>query len=480
MKAWEDLVGTALLGTRRRSLDMSGLPPEVREVAGKTEDQADAVLATAALLTNYRRAGRLPVANARREEPAKPDGRAYVPPLARERLARLLHANRPELLEEWLHTVAGRGFGVSPELLPALADAARARVSLRAPLAEVAGPVGAWLGTRNTDWAFLVAEVEDDSDDAWQFGTPARRQAWFERALAQDPAAARAALTATWRTEPADLRTVFLTVLGRHLTRDDEPFLDAALSDRAAAVRDTAMRLLGGLPDTELGKRMAARLRECVTVHSRSLRADVLQITLPGPDDSLVRDGVRVPHGPGQDTARLRAIIAATPLAFWAEFGTPGDLVGMLVEGCPLAVVRESWATAAIRQRDEAWAQALVEAEPGGRATAALVGVLAPEKQAATVAKLARGLKVEALTRLILDLPQPWSEELGRVLLDWVGAQQDHRLVAHAAALIAKAVPPACLRHRLSMVPQPGEAAPWRRAVAETLTFRREMHEELS
>ncbi|MGW4487085.1 DUF5691 domain-containing protein [Amycolatopsis sp. NPDC004368] len=480
MKPWEDLVGTALLGTRRRKPDPSGLPAEVRELVGRTEDQADAVLATAALLTNYRRAGRVPVAGARREEPARAEERPFVSPPARERLARLLHANRPELLEEWLQTAAARGLRVGPELVPALADAAKARVSLRAPLAEVAGTIGAWLGERNPDWAFLVADVEDDTDDAWQFGTPARRQAWFERALAKDPAAARTALAATWRTEPADLRAAFLATLGRHLTRDDEPFLDAALSDRAAAVRDTAVRLLGGLHDTGLGKRMAARLRECVAVRSRALRADVLEVTLPGPDDTLVRDAVRVPHGPGQDTARLRAIIAATPLAFWAEFGSPGDLVGMLVEGCPLAAVRESWAAAAIRQRDEAWAQALVEAEPGSRATAALVGVLAPGKQAATVAKLARGLKVEALTRLILDLPQPWPEELGRVLLDWVAAQQDHRLVAHAAALIAKAVPPACLRHRLSVIPQPGEAAPWRRAVAETLTFRRDMHEELS
>ncbi|QRP49019.1 DUF5691 domain-containing protein [Amycolatopsis sp. FDAARGOS 1241] len=480
MKAWEDLVGTALLGTRRRALDPSGLPDAVRAVARGPGDQADAVLTTAALLTNYRRAGRQPLTGIRREEPAKPDARPFVPPLARERLARLVHTNRPELLEEWLQTAARRGFRVAPEQIPVLADAARARVALRAPLAELAGPVGAWLGERNSDWAFLVAVADDAGDDAWQYGTPAQRQAWLERALAKEPAAAREALTATWRSEPADLRATFLTLLGGHLTPDDERFLDAALGDRAAAVRDTAVRLLGALPGTGFGERMAARLRQCVTVRQRSRRAGVLVFTPPGADETLVRDGVRVPHGPGQDTARLRAIVAATPLAFWAEFGTPADLVGLLVEGAPLAVIRESWATAAIRQRDEAWAQALVEAEPGSRGTAALIGVLPPAKQAATVAKLARGLKIEALTRLILDLPQPWPEELGRVLLDWVAAQQDHRLVAHAAALIAKAVPPACLRHRLTAIPHPGEAAPWRRGVAETLTFRREMHEELS
>ncbi|MDT8915321.1 DUF5691 domain-containing protein [Amycolatopsis sp. PS_44_ISF1] len=483
MKAWDDLVGTALLGTRRRALDPAGQPPAIRKLAEGAQDPADGVLTAAALLTNYRRAGRRPVPGARRVEPAEPDGRPFVPPPARERLARLRQANRPELLEEWLRAVAAAGFRVPPEQLPPLAESARARVSLRAPLAAVAGAVGTWLGERNPDWAFLVATVingTDGTDDAWQFGTPARRQAWFARALAEDPDAARAALEATWSSEPADLRAVFLGLLGEHLADRDEPFLDAALADRAAGVRDTATHLLGRLPGADLGRRMAARLQRHVTVHSRVLRADVLRFTPPEPDETLPRDGVRVPHGPDQGTGRLRAIISATPLDFWARFAAPADLVGMLVEGCPLPVLRESWATAAIRQRDQAWAQALVEAEPGGRSTAALVGVLAPQRQAATVAKLARGLKVEALTRLILDLPQPWPEELGRVLLDWVAAQQDHRLVAHAATLIAKAVPPACLGHRLAVIPQPGEAAPWRRAVAETLTFRREMHEELS
>lgn len=480
MKAWENLVSTALLGTRRRTLDRTGQPAAIRALTESTRDSADGVLTAAALVTNYRRAGRLPLPGARREDPAAPDGRPLVPPVARERLARLLHVNRPELLEEWLNAVAAAGFRVPPDQVPQLAERARSRVPLRVPLAAVAGAVGTWLGERNPDWAFLVATVADDNDDAWQFGTPARRQAWLARALAEDPDTARAALAATWRSEPADQRAVFLGLLGGHLTEEDEPFLDAALAERAAGVRETATHLLGRLPEADLGRRMAARLQDCVTVRSRELRADVLQLTLPEADDTLLRDGVRVPHGPDQGIGRLRAIISATPLGFWAKFGTPADLVGMLVEGCPLPVLRDSWATAAIRQGDEAWAQALVEAEPGGRSTAALIGVLAPQRQAATVAKLARGLKVEALTRLILDLPQPWPEELGRVLLDWVAAQQDHRLVAHAATLIAKAVPPACLGHRLAVIALPGEAAPWRRAVAETLTFRREMHEELS
>ncbi|GAA3580051.1 DUF5691 domain-containing protein [Amycolatopsis ultiminotia] len=479
MTAWDEVVGAVLLGTRRRPVDLTGLPDGVRRLAETRDEPAEQALVAAAAFTGYRRAGWQALAGVRPEEPAAADGRALLPSAARERLVRLESAHRPELLEEWLHAVASRGLRIPPEQLPALADAARARVSLRAPLAEVAGALGTWLGQRNPEWAFLVATDAGDAD-AWQFGNSAQRQAWLARTLRTDPGLARETLESTWRTEPADLRATFLTLLGEHLTDADEPFLEAALGDRAAGVREIALRLFGRFPRSAFGERMAARLRACVTVRTRALRADVLEFSPPEPDEAMPRDGIRVPPGPGQGTARLRALIASAPLRFWAAFGTPGELAGMLVEGPPLHAVRESWATAALRQHDEGWAQALVEAEPGGRATAALIGVLSPDQQAATVAKLARSLPIESLTRLILDLPRPWPVPLGQVLLDWVAAQPDHRLVAHAAALVAKAVPPECLGHPLAEVPPPGEAVPWLRAVAETLTFRREMHEELS
>ncbi|MFF0147533.1 hypothetical protein ATK36_6133 [Amycolatopsis sulphurea] len=479
MTSWNEVVGAVLLGTRRRSADLTGLPKGIRELARRRETPAEQALVAAAVVTGYRRAGQRAHAAVHPLEPAPPDGREMVSPQARERLVRLLPANRPELLEEWLHAVAARRLRVPAEHLPALADAARSRVSLRVPLAEVAGATGAWLGGHNPEWAFL-ASAEDDTAGAWQFGTSAQRQAWFARALRTDPEQARQALHGTWSTEPAELRAAFLTLLGEHLAASDEPFLETALGDRAAGVRDIALRLSGRFPRSAVGERMAARLAGCVTVHTRTLRADVLRFTLPEPDDTLPGDGIRIPPGPSQGTARLRALIAATPLRFWDRLGTPGELAGMLVEGVPRNPVREGWATAALRQRDEGWAQALVEAEPGGRATAELVGVLSPDGQAATVAKLTRGLPIETLTRLILDLPRPWSPQLGRVLLGWVAEQPDHRLVAHAATLVAKAVPPACLDHPLAAVPPLGEAVPWRRTVAETLLFRREMHEELS
>lgn len=461
MKAWEDVVGTALLGTRRRTLDPATQPAAVRQLVADRGEPADQLLTAAAVLTTYRRAGKRPLADVRPLPVATPDERPFVPPPARERLARLLAASHPDLLLEWLGIVAGTSYRVPPETLPLLAEAARSKAALRGPLVTVAGPVGAWLGQRNPDWAFLSAPAEE-SGDVWQYGSLAQRRRWLAARLTEDPDAAREALTGSWKSEPADIRSDFLGVLAPHVRAGDEAFLEAALSDRAAAVRERAADLLGRLPGTRYGQQMAERLRPLVRRRGR-----VLEVSLP-------------PGERGEGTVRLRTLIAAAPLAFWTEFGPPAEVVRMTVEGCPSGVLRDSWAAAALRQRDETWAQALIGADPGGRTTPPLLGVLSPASQAATVGHLVGRLPTESFARLVHELPRPWTKELGTALLDWIARQDDHRLVSHAAVVIARAVPAECLRHPLATTRLTMDTGPWRRALTETLNFRREMYEELA
>ncbi len=467
MKAWEDLVGAALLGTRRREPDLGAAPPQVRELAARP-DKAEELLTAAALLTGYRRAGRRALAEVRPLPVAAADERPFVPAPARERLARLLAASHPDLLEEWLRILADTPYRIPPEILPALAEAARTKTTLRVPLAAVAGPVGAWLADRNPDWKFLAAPAEEAAD-VWQFGSLAQRRRWLARKLADDPEGAREALGTSWRSEPAEVRADFLGVLAGHLSSADEPFLETALNDRAAAVRDRAADLLGRLPGTRFGQRMAERLRPLVARRKRA----VLEFTLPGDE---AHDGLR---GSGEGNVRLRTIVAATPLSFWSEFGPPSDVVRMQVEGCAAGVLRDGWATAALRQRDEAWAQALIGADPGGRTTAPLLAMLTTS-QSSTIAHLVSRLQTESFARLVHELPRPWSPALGTALLDWIARQGDQRLVSHAAVVIARAVPPECLGHPLATTRLTLEAGPWRRALTETLNFRREMYEELA
>ena len=466
---WDELVSAALLGTQRRLLDPAALPAAVRPlVAGEPET---ALLTAAAVLANYRRAGMRPLRPDARLPVAERDERPLVPPAARRRLRRL----PAELLVEWLRAVHATGMRVPPEHLPALADAARTRGALRAPLAAVAGAAGSWLGAHNPAWSFLASAVPGATgDEAWEYGNPLQRREWLDRTLDDDPAAARAALAATWASEPAGARTGFLEVLGEHLTGADEPFLETALDDRAAQVRESAAALLAGLP----GSRLAARMRERA---GRLVRrdGDGLVVTLPDPDDpALVRDAA----GARQPADLLGAVVAATPLAHWAPHGTPARLLALPVTGADPRVLRTGWTTATEWQRDPDWAVAvLAAADPRtvDGTVGAMVRLLPARAHRDAVGLLARTLGPQAMAAAVSRLPAPWSGELGTAVLDWLATHPGNRGLGTAARAAAVRVPRACLRHPIATAPLPAGPAPWWRELAATLTFRREMHEEL-
>jgi hypothetical protein len=472
VSAWDDLVSAALLGTQRRRIDPAGLPAAVRPlVAGEPEV---ALLTAAAVLTNYRRAGYTPARPDKRLPVAERDDRPLVPPAARRRLLRL----PAELLGEWLQAVHGKGMRLPPEHLPALAETARTRPALRAPLVAVAGPAGSWLGERNPAWSFLVSAVPGATgDEVWEYGNPLQRREWLARVLVDDPVAARAALTVTWAREPAGDRAELLGLLGEHLVPEDEPFLEAALDDRAGQVRETAAELLARLP----GSRLALRMRERA---GRLVRRDGegLAVTLPDAGDlALLRDtgGVRHP------AELLQRIIGATPLDHWAQFGTPEQVLAMPVTGSDRSVLRAGWAVAAGRQRDAGWIAAILTgvltgAEPA-RIDAVMenVRLLPAQLQQTVIAVLAAKLPPQSMASAVSQLPPPWSPELGTAVLDWLATHPGNRGLGAAARAAGRNVPLGCLRHPIATAPLPVGAAPWWRELATTLTFRREMHEEL-
>jgi hypothetical protein len=466
MSAWEDLVSAALLGTQRRRLDPAGLPAPVRPLVAEAPEEA--LLTAAAVLANYRRAGRAPTLPDSRMPVAERDGRPLVPPVARRRLPRV----PAELLAEWLQAVHAKGMRVPPERLPALAEAARTRPALRAPLAAVAGPAGSWLGERNPEWSFLVAAREEQ---AWEYGGPLQRREWLRRTLTADPGAARAALASAWTREPAGDRADFLAVLGEHLDPADEPFLEVALDDRAGQVRETAAELLARLP----GSRLAGRMRERA---ARFVRHDGERwaVTLPDPADAdLLRDtgGVRHP------AELLRRIIGATPLDHWARYGTPEQAIVLPVIGSDPGTLRAGWVLAAGRQRDALWGAALLTAaDPAAidGTVIQMVRLLPARLHGPAVAVLAAKLSPQTMASAVALLPAPWTAELGTAVLDWLTAHPGNRGLGGAARAAGRTVPLSCLRHPIAMAALPVGAAPWWRELAATLTFRREMHEELS
>ena len=161
--------------------------------------------------------------------PAEDDERPVAPGAG---LRMMLEGDHPSLLPEWLALVAERGLRPPPELVPDLLDHAAGDASLHAAVGAAAGPLGYWLAERAPRWAF-VRGAAGDADAVWADGEQAERRALLERLRRSDPAAARALLERTFAEETWEDRAAFVATLAHGLSDADEPFLEAALDDRA-------------------------------------------------------------------------------------------------------------------------------------------------------------------------------------------------------------------------------------------------------
>jgi Family of unknown function (DUF5691) len=467
VKGWDGLVSSALLGTDRRPARFEELPEAVQERLGE-----GGLLDAAALATVYKRAGRKPLRDLDPLPAAPGEDRPLPRPVAIRRLAAMLGGFQTTALGEWLRAADARGWGVPPEHLPALADYARHRAEYRPLVIAAAGRRARWLADLNPEWRFLHAAVPDSNDlELWTHGNALQRRSWLRAVRAQDPVAALAALAEVWPTESAAARTDFLGLLADGLSAADEDFLEAALDDRSKEVRRAAARLLARVPGSRYGERMTERLHAHLTASE-----GVLSVDLPRRlSASMERDGIdsQNPEGIGKRAWWFLQIVANTPLSAmdlaWLE--TP-------VEGCAPELLQAAWTEAAIRESSAEWSRALLrsEASTGGRSPAELLRLLPSEDWARAVEVLRTTVDV---AELVGGLPVPWPSSLATMILDQLTKVGTNRAWARLASITARAVPPDVLNHPITREPT-GEEDTWRRRLVETLTFRREIYEELS
>ena len=472
MTGWDDLVSSALLGTDRKPPVLDALPDPVRARLDESAGPPTVLLDAAAYSTAYRRAGRRPLRGPVPLPAAGDDDRPVPREPAVRRLAAMLGGEHSAVLAEWLRIADGRGWRIPPEFLPALADLTRGRTELQPAVRRAAGPRGGWLATLNPDWRHLAEEVATGKD-VWAHGKPAQRRRWLLEARRTDPATAREALAATWASEPAEIRAELLAVLAENLSGDDEEFLEHALDDRASEVRRVAARLLAAVPGSAYGRRMTERLEPCLTRSATRLR-----ITLPDRhDEGMRRDAiaVRPPQGVGERAWWFAQILAAAPLP-----EAPAGYLGAELDGIDPELFHDSVSTAVVRERNADWASALLRAAPeAGHRTAELIALLPRSRWAATVAELHEVLDV---ADVVGGLPQPWPANLAVMLLDVLAAAPAQRSWARLASATGRAVPPEVLAAGHPLITEPDEDTEdtWKRRLAETLVFRREMYEELT
>ena len=328
--------------------------------------------------------------------------------------------------------------------------------ALQAALRIVVGPRGRWLAGYNSRWTWVAGEPVDDLAAVGQrFATAAKaeRTAILEAVRRVDPVGGRDLLRSTWKTDPAAERAALLAVLAVGLSDDDEPFLEAALDDRSAAVRQVAADLLGRLPASRRAVRMAERLRAVVG------RGQPLSCAPPGePDIDARRDGINdaAPAGMGVSAWRLAQLVAGAPLSFWTEhLGLNAVEVAALADPSkagrrgaspagPLLLGLESAVVAQAGRADPAWAVAVF----ARRRSPAVLAALHPDMAAEQLTRLLGGGlgPSPAVAELFAACPGPWPTPLGEAVLDRyrkLGARATLELQAALPLLVTRLDPSA-------------------------------------
>jgi len=441
---WNELVKTALLGTERVGL------PELRVNDGtggllsqlSLSHRERTLLTASAILSVHRKCGLLPRST---ESPgfasSDPDTAPRCSPNATTYLKRMLEGQFPALLPEFLSVLQESGQRLPEEMLPDALDAARKDSHLRSLMAGVLGKRGEWLASLNPEWSYVGVKVDAAE---WETASRPSRISVLRELRRNEPAAAIDLLNSTWKKDGAEDRMAFIGELQTGLHASDEEFLEPALDDRRKEVRKKAAELLVQLPESQFVQRMISRVRPLIAAHSSSgsklmralTRQSKLEITLPDScDEGMVRDGIEPlpPQGTGEKAWWLSQLLASVPIAFWNEHlkFTAEQCVEEAKKSEYGEVLIPAWAKATRRENHLQWAEAILSfalTEKRNFQLLSVVEVLPDSQRDPVVIKLLcadRNLIGYAHPgfNLLQCFPGPWSERLGRALLDFLHYQ---------------------------------------------------------
>lgn len=376
LTGWDRLLAVATLGTRRAPVNETTLWPVAELAPAGSEAAAELkFLRAVAAQRLYDIAGTRSAAQGVSDEhaPMQIDRTRFVSEAAAMRLLRMIRGQHPELIQEWskLALVAGRQ--LPPQFVPLALNHLKPTEAMR--LGDLLGPTGQWLVRMNPEWK-LAFTVDAPSHERWLSGTFEERRSELLAMRKQDSTRAREWLQETWAKDPPDEREAFLRSLATGLSLADETFLEAALDDKRKPVRQAAVQLLAGLPESQLSRRHCSRLDVLVGVdEKKGLLAKLgkpklkLAITLPEAiDKATQRDGVDAKPPAhrkiGERAFWLSQMVALAPLPYWtSRFQCDASMfVAAVMDSDYASELLPALSEAARRYPQREWLLALTEA----------------------------------------------------------------------------------------------------------------------
>lgn len=503
MNLWQELVKTAIVGTERQKLKFTPTDNQLGEVliSLDSNDNEAYLLSVAGAISLYQKAGKLPVKSKQSQlKPCEQNDLPSCTQLAEQHLSMMLAGEYADVLPEWLKVANQLGIRVPFKYLPDLLTLGKKKQELRNLILPVLGKRGLWLAAQNPEWNYVVG---DNDEKTWETGSLEARQLLLQKLRLEDPARALELLEKSWKKANAQGKATLLQVLETGLNIDDQRFLEIVLDDRRKQVRDIAAQLLIQLPESDLVKRMIERVRPLITSTAKTI-----EIKLPDNcTREMTRDGIdqsRYNSGLGEKASLFLQMLSCVPPSFWCDtWGkTPRELVQAVNYNQWKKVLLEGWAVAAIRNKDDSWAIALLEVSEQFQFGSIgipinkdeLLKILPREKAQSFVLDVLLEHKSKAFDRkhpayeLLKNSDYAWNREISdrvlSILLDSIKSNQNKsdwnlRSTLQGFALYME---PCVLEQATSLLSELKEDPSWRKCINEflaKLSFRGEMQKAL-
>ncbi|MCB8980247.1 MAG: hypothetical protein H6657_22780 [Ardenticatenaceae bacterium] len=432
---WPEMVTTALLGTQHAALPTPKGHTAVDQLIAQMpqQDAAAALLAAAGTVALHQQTGWVPSQASPPTPVSQPPDQPVLPAGISRQLEPLLDTSHTSLLPEMLDALAQTGYRVPEFLLPNLLEKGVKAATIRPSLLQILGERGRWLASQNPAWRYAAPELDTWVGllAEWKTAVAGQRLALLRQLRQTEPERGRTLLEHTWKSETDQSRHHLIKILEVNLSQADEPFLEAALDDRTHYVRQTAADVLACLPTSRLSRRMTEHAANLL----RWTPGGKYVITVTFPDvytPAMKRDGLFTASDGDLSKTRARQltqIVGRMPLDFWTEQWqqTPQTIAEAVLQSAWPRTLTNGFATAAARQKDVIWAEALITANGFGTAVARLVSILPTEtcfRLMQQAAQKSTGLqRTDPLFIVLQHWQLPWTAPMGQF---WLERFADH------------------------------------------------------
>ena len=431
MEQWGKIVNLALLGTEKAKLEEKHFDAHTVEafehITHSTDNKEDQFLQSAALLSNYRHCGMVPMrADQGLMHPAPEEEKPYANSAAHAALSDILGTGNNALLHFWLKHCARVQQLIRPEFLPELLSVGSNTRALRPWIGACMGERGKWLVQWNEAWQW-GARVEQD--EAWENGSLGERKAALIQMREQDPARGLSLLAETWPRENAARRAELLACLSTGAGEDDLPWLEQVLEEKSVKVREAALSILKTIPQSALVQGYWTLLKELITIEQgKGLLGFGTKYTLiihPLPQDTAKRiqgiDAMSGKSGMSDELYVISQCISQVPPQLWTEHYLKDvtTFLELFRKNDKYRVLLPAFGKAAISFRNEEWLRTIIQMDRSTFYPEVVFTLPQPEVENYYISFLDHDGEAPRILQMLEHLSEEWSLGFTRELFKY-------------------------------------------------------------